>query len=185
MDIEKYSDRVKGFIQSAQTLALNEDHQQFSPEHILKVLLQDKEGMCSALIERSGGNSKAALIAVEAALAAMPQVSGGNDQLYMAQGLAKVFTTAEKASKKAGDSFVTVERLLLALVIEKSAASSKILKDAGLTADALNKVINTRLIDKYWLEPPCKGCVLFHMLTIFIQRSCTNAVQFATGKRRF
>ncbi|MFK5978781.1 MAG: ATP-dependent chaperone ClpB [Rhizobiaceae bacterium] len=142
MDIEKYSDRVKGFIQSAQTLALNEDHQQFSPEHILKVLLQDKEGMCSALIERSGGNPKAALVAVEAALAAMPQVSGGNDQLYMASGLAKVFATAEKASKKAGDSFVTVERLLLALVIEKSAASSKILKGAGLTADALNKTIN-------------------------------------------
>ena len=142
MDIEKYSDRVKGFIQSAQTLALNEDHQQFSPEHILKVLLQDKEGMCSALIERSGGDPKAALTAVEAALKAMPQVSGGGDQLYMAPGLAKVFATAEKASKKAGDSFVTVERLLLALVIEKSAASSKILKDAGLTADALNKVIN-------------------------------------------
>jgi len=142
MDIEKYSDRVKGFIQSAQTLALNEEHQQFSPEHILKVLLQDEEGMCNGLIERSGGNPKAALIAVEAALSAMPQVSGGSDQLYMAPALAKVFSTAETASKKSGDSYVTVERLLLALVIEKSAASAKILKEAGLSADALNKVIN-------------------------------------------
>ncbi|MEC9344056.1 MAG: Clp protease N-terminal domain-containing protein, partial [Pseudomonadota bacterium] len=142
MDIEKYSDRVKGFIQSAQTQALSKGHQQFSPEHILKVLLDDPEGLASSLIERAGGRPKDALLAVDAALKAMPSVSGGSGQLYMAQPLAKVLDTAEKAADKAGDSFVTVERLLLALAIEKSAATSGILSKAGVTANALNQAIN-------------------------------------------
>jgi ATP-dependent Clp protease ATP-binding subunit ClpB len=142
MDIEKYSDRVKGFIQSAQTQALSQGHQQFSPEHILKVLLDDSEGLASSLIEKAGGRPKDALLAVEAALKAMPSVNGGNSQLYMSQPLAKVFDTAEKAAQKAGDSFVTVERLLLALAIEKSAATSDILSKAGVTANSLNQAIN-------------------------------------------
>jgi len=142
MDIEKYTDRVKGFIQSAQSMALAADHQQFSPEHMLKALLQDTEGMCNALIERAGGDAKRALIAVEAALTAMPAVSGGNGQLYLAGPLAKIFSTAEKAAKKAGDSYVTVERLLLAMTIEKSADTAKMLKDAGVTPDGLNQAIN-------------------------------------------
>jgi ATP-dependent Clp protease ATP-binding subunit ClpB len=142
MNIEKYSDRVKGFIQSAQTQALSAGHQQFSPEHLLKVLLDDPEGLASSLIERAGGRPRDARLALDAALGTIPSVTGGNNQLYMAQPLARVFDTAEKTAEKAGDSFVTVERLLLALSIEKSAKTSDILAKAGLTANALNQAIN-------------------------------------------
>ncbi|MBB4105646.1 ATP-dependent chaperone ClpB [Allorhizobium borbori] len=142
MNIEKYSERVRGFLQSAQTHALSEGHQQFTPEHVLKVLLDDDQGMASALIERAGGNAKEAKIANDAALAKLPKVSGGNGGLSLTQPLARVFSTAEDAAKKAGDSFVTVERLLLALLIESSASTSASLKKAGLTPNALNTVIN-------------------------------------------
>ncbi|KGF69980.1 ATPase AAA [Hoeflea sp. BAL378] len=142
MNIEKYSERVRGFIQSAQTYALAENHQQFMPEHLLKVLMDDDQGMASSLIERAGGRPADVRLANQAALAKLPKVSGGNGQLYLSQPVAKVFQTAEDAAKKAGDSFVTVERLLLALVIESSAATSKILTNAGLTAQSLNTVIN-------------------------------------------
>src|ERR1041384_2041688 len=115
MNIEKYTDRARGFVQSAQSLALREGHQQFAPEHLLKVLLDDPEGLASGLIERSGGNSREALRAVGAALAKRPKVEGGGaGQLYLDPALARVFDAAEKAGEKAGDSFVTVERLLLA-----------------------------------------------------------------------
>ncbi|MEZ5881397.1 MAG: ATP-dependent chaperone ClpB [Nitratireductor sp.] len=142
MDIEKYSDRVKGFIQSAQTRALNDGHQQFTAEHVLKVLLEDPEGLAASLMQKAGGRPKDALMATDLALDKMPRVEGGNGQLYMSQPLAKVFATAEKAAEKAGDSYVTVERLLLALAIEKSAPTSQILEKAGLTANALNTAIN-------------------------------------------
>jgi ATP-dependent Clp protease ATP-binding subunit ClpB len=142
MNIEKYSERVRGFLQSAQTYALSEGHQQFTPEHVLKVLLDDEQGMATSLISRAGGDAKAVRIANDAALAKLPKVSGGNGQVYLAQPLAKVFSTAEDAAKKAGDSFVTVERLLLALAIESSASTSASLKKGGVTANALNQVIN-------------------------------------------
>ncbi|MBB4065089.1 ATP-dependent chaperone ClpB [Gellertiella hungarica] len=142
MNIEKYSERVRGFLQSAQTWALSEGHQQFSPEHVLKVLLDDDQGMASSLIERAGGSAREARIGNDAALAKLPKVSGGNGQIYLSQPLAKVFSTAEDAAKKAGDSFVTVERLLLALVIETTASTAATLKKAGVTAAALNQVIN-------------------------------------------
>ncbi|MGV8939075.1 MAG: ATP-dependent chaperone ClpB [Allorhizobium sp.] len=142
MNIEKYSERVRGFLQSAQTNALSDGHQQFSAEHVLKVLLDDEQGMASSLIERAGGDAKQARLANEAALAKMPKVSGGNGQVYLSQPLAKVFSTAEEAAKKAGDSFVTVERLLQALAIESSASTAASLKKAGVTASALNQVIN-------------------------------------------
>ena len=142
MNMEKYSERVRGFLQSAQTYALAEGHQQFTPEHILKILLDDPEGMAASLIERAGGRPEDARLGVEAALAKLPKVSGGNGQIYLAQPLAKVFSTAEEAAKKAGDSFVTVERLLLALTIEKSAETAKILENAGVTATSLNQAIN-------------------------------------------
>src|SRR5262249_34136073 len=120
MEFEKYTERARGFIQSAQSLALREGHQQFAPEHLLKVLLDDSEGLAAGLIDRAGGNSRAALTAVEDALSKRPKVGGsGAGQLYLDAGLARVFATAEKASEKAGDSYVTVERLLLALAIEK------------------------------------------------------------------
>ncbi|MCY0092443.1 ATP-dependent chaperone ClpB [Hoeflea ulvae] len=142
MNIEKYSERVRGFIQSAQSKALADGHQQFMPEHLLKVLMDDDQGMASSLIERAGGRPADVRLANEAALAKLPKVTGGNGQLYLSQPVAKVFDTAEEAAKKAGDSFVTVERLLLALVIESSAGTSKILTNAGLTAQALNQAIN-------------------------------------------
>ncbi|MBY5363952.1 ATP-dependent chaperone ClpB [Rhizobium leguminosarum] len=142
MNIEKYSERVRGFIQSAQTYALAQGHQQFTPEHVLKVLLDDDQGMAASLIERAGGDPKAARLANDAALAKLPKISGGNGNIYLAQPLAKVLSTAEEAAKKAGDSFVTVERLLQALAIESSASTFSTLKNAGVTAQGLNQVIN-------------------------------------------
>ncbi|MEO3389350.1 ATP-dependent chaperone ClpB [Mesorhizobium sp. CAU 1741] len=141
MNIEKYSERVRGFIQAAQTIALSRNHQQFVPEHLLKVLIDDEEGFAASLIDRAGGSSKDARLGVDAALEALPKVEGGNGQLYLAQPLAKVFSTAEELAKKAGDSFVTVERLLTALAMEKSAKTADILAKAGVTPTALNKVI--------------------------------------------
>jgi ATP-dependent Clp protease ATP-binding subunit ClpB len=142
MDIEKYSDRVKGFIQSAQSKALADGHQQFSAEHVLKVLLDDPEGLAASLMQRAGARPKDALLALDLALGKMPKVEGGNGQLYLAQPLAKVLATAEKIAEKAGDSYVTAERLLLAMCIEKGSPTSKILSDAGLTANGLNTAIN-------------------------------------------
>ncbi|MGY5780736.1 ATP-dependent chaperone ClpB [Rhizobium sp. LEGMi135b] len=142
MNIEKYSERVRGFLQSAQTYALAQGNQQFAPEHVLKVLLDDDQGMAASLIDRAGGDAKAARLANDAALAKLPKVSGGDGQVYLSQPLAKVFAAAEDAAKKAGDSFVTVERLLQALAIEPSASTSASLKKAGVTPVALNQVIN-------------------------------------------
>src|SRR5436190_7015823 len=143
MNIEKYTDRARGFVQSAQSLALREGHQQFAPEHLLKVLLDDPEGLAAGLIDRSGGNSREALRAVEAALAKRPKVEGGGaGGLYLEPALARVFDTAEKSGEKAGDSFVTVERLLLALAIEKDNEVGKILSRAGVTPQNLNAAIN-------------------------------------------
>jgi ATP-dependent Clp protease ATP-binding subunit ClpB len=142
MNLEKYSERVRGFIQAAQQAALNRNHQQFTPEHILKALVDDDEGFAASLIQRAGGRPRDVELGVDAALLAMPRVEGGNGQLYLAQPLAKVLSTAEEIAKKAGDSFVTVERLLTALAVEKSAKTADILAKAGVTAQALNAVIN-------------------------------------------
>lgn len=143
MNIERYTDRAKGFVQSAQSLALREGHQQFAPDHLLKVLLDDEEGLAAGLIDRSGGRSREALAAVERALAKRPKVSGGGaGQLYMAPELARVFDSAEKIAEKAGDKFVTAERLLLALALEKGTETAKILADAGVTPQGLNTAIN-------------------------------------------
>lgn len=141
MNIEKYTERARGFIQSAQTGALGKGHQQFAPVHLLKVLMDDDQGMASGLIERAGGDPKAVRAGVEAALNKIPKVSGDAGQLYLSRELAKVFDTAEQAAQKAGDSFVAVERLLLALVIEKDSDAGKILASAGVTAQGLNAAI--------------------------------------------
>lgn len=143
MNIEKYTERARGFIQSAQTAALGKGHQQFSPLHLLKVLLDDDQGMANGLIERAGGDAKAARAGVEAGLNKIPKVSGDAGQLYLSRELARVFDTAEQAAQKAGDSFVTVERLLLALVIEKDTDAGKVLASAGVTAQGLNQAIET------------------------------------------
>jgi ATP-dependent Clp protease ATP-binding subunit ClpB len=143
MNLEKYTERARGFAQSAQSLALREGHQQFTPEHLLKVLLDDEEGLAAGLIDRAGGNSRQALTEVEAALAKLPKVEGsGAGQLYMAPTTARLFDNAEKIAQKAGDSFVTVERLLLALAMEKGSQAAKILANAGVSAQTLNAAIN-------------------------------------------
>ncbi len=142
MNFEKYTDRSRGFVQAAQSLAQREGHQQFSPEHLLKVLLDDPEGLAAGLIDRSGGDSRQALAAVEAALAKRPRISGGGaGQIYLDPALARVFDAAEKAGEKAGDSFVTAERLLLALALERGSEAGKILSKAGVTPQNLNAAI--------------------------------------------
>jgi ATP-dependent Clp protease ATP-binding subunit ClpB len=142
MNLEKYTERARGFVQSAQSLAVREGHQQFTPEHILKVLLDDPEGLSAGLIDRAGGRSRDALQQVELALSKLPKVQGsGAGQLYLAPTTARLFDNAEKIAQKAGDSFVTVERLLLALSMEKGAESAKVLANAGVNAQALNGAI--------------------------------------------
>ena len=132
MNLEKYTERARGFVQAAQSLALREGHQQFTPEHLLKVLLDDEEGLAAGLIDRAGGNSREALRQVELALAKLPKVEGsGAGQLYMAPTTARLFDNAEKIAQKAGDSFVTVERLLLALAMEKGTEAAKIPEQCG------------------------------------------------------
>ncbi len=143
MNFDNYTDRSKGFIQSAQSLALREGHQQFTSEHLLKVLLDDEEGLAAGLISSAGGQPAIALQKTEEALSKLSKVSGeGAGQIYLTPPLAKVFDQAEKLAKKAGDNFVTVERLLTALAIEPSAGSSKILKESGVTPNSLNAAIN-------------------------------------------
>ena len=142
MNIEKYTERARGFVQSAQSLAVREGHQQFTPEHILKVLLDDEEGLSAGLIDRAGGRSRDALRDTELALAKLPKVQGaGAGQLYLAPATARIFDSAEKIAQKAGDFYVTVERLLLALAMEKSTEAGKILERAGVTPQTLNAAI--------------------------------------------
>jgi ATP-dependent Clp protease ATP-binding subunit ClpB len=141
--LEKYTERARGFIQSAQSLALREGHQQFTPEHVLKVLLDDDQGLAAGLIDKAGGRSREALAQVELALSKLPKVQGsGAGQLYLAPTTARLFDNAEKMAEKAGDSFVTVERLLVALALEKGADAAKILANAGVTPQTLNAAIN-------------------------------------------
>ncbi|WP_375200966.1 ATP-dependent chaperone ClpB [Hyphococcus sp.] len=142
MQFENYTDRARGLIQAAQTIALRDGHQQFTPEHVLKALLDDQEGLAANLIRAAGGQPEKALQLTDEALGKLPKVEGGNGQIYMAPPTAKVFATAEEIGKKAGDKFVTAERLLTALAVEASAGTAKILKDSGVTATKLNEAIN-------------------------------------------
>jgi ATP-dependent Clp protease ATP-binding subunit ClpB len=139
MDFEKFSERARGFVQAGQTIALRENHQRFLPDHLLKALLDDDQGFASNLIKRAGGEPSQVRAAVDAALAKVPRVEGGD--LIMDTATAKVLAEAEKLAKQAGDSFVTVERLLTALAIAKSEAAVA-LKAGGVTAQALNAAIN-------------------------------------------
>jgi ATP-dependent Clp protease ATP-binding subunit ClpB len=144
MNIEKYTERARGFIQSAQSLAVRDGHQQFSPLHLLKVLLDDSEGLAGGLIDRAGGNSRAILKATEDALNKLPKVSGsGAGQVYLSPELARAFDAAEKAAEKAGDSFVTVERLLLGLALEKNSEVGGVLARGGVTPQNLNAAIES------------------------------------------
>jgi ATP-dependent Clp protease ATP-binding subunit ClpB len=142
VQIEKYTDRLKSLIQSAQHLALVKGHQQFTPLHVLKALLDDEERLAVNLIEASGGNAQQASQAAERELAKLPRVEGsGAGQIYLSPETARLFDQAEQLSQKAGDQFVTVEYMLLALVLA-SGPVSDILKQAGLTAQNLNKAIS-------------------------------------------
>jgi ATP-dependent Clp protease ATP-binding subunit ClpB len=142
MNFEKYTERARGFVQSAQSLATRESHQQFAPEHLLKVLLDDPEGLAAGLIERAGGDSRQALKLTEQAIARVPKVTGSAaGQVYLAPGLARVFASAEKAAEKSGDSFVTVELMLLALALEKDTEAGKALASAGVNAQGVNSAI--------------------------------------------
>jgi ATP-dependent Clp protease ATP-binding subunit ClpB len=142
MDFEKFTERARGFIQSAQSGALAANHQLFTPEHLLKVLLDDEEGMAANLIRAAGGRPEEVRQAVEMALGKLPKVQGGGGQVYLAPETARVFDTAQDLAKKAGDSFVTAERLLQALAMTPGTPSATALKNAGITAQALNKAIN-------------------------------------------
>ncbi|MFN3497107.1 MAG: Clp protease N-terminal domain-containing protein, partial [Pannonibacter indicus] len=142
MNMEKYTERARGFIQSAQTFALGQGHQQFLPEHLLKVLIDDPEGMAAGLIDRAGGSSQDVRIAVEQAISRLPKVSGGSGQLYLSPAMARFFEQAEKVADKAGDSFVTVERMLLALAMDNDSEAGKLLAKAGVSPANLNQAIN-------------------------------------------
>ncbi|MGA8382369.1 MAG: Clp protease N-terminal domain-containing protein, partial [Stellaceae bacterium] len=142
MESEKYTERSKGFIQSAQGMALRSGHQRLTAEHLLKVLLDDKEGLSANLIRAAGGDPQVALRAVEAELAKLPRVEGsGAGQVYMAPEIARVFDQAEQIAQKAGDSFVTVERLLLALSMARETTAGKALGAAGVSPQKLNAAI--------------------------------------------
>ena len=142
MEFEKYTERARGFVQNAQTLALKSNHQQLTPLHLLKVQLEDREGLASNLIDAAGGSSARAYEALNAAFAKIPKVEGaGAGQIYLAPDTARLFEQAEQAAEKAGDSFVTAEYLLLALTMATSTEAGRILKEAGVTPQNLNTAI--------------------------------------------
>ncbi|MFX4220910.1 MAG: Clp protease N-terminal domain-containing protein [Thalassobaculum sp.] len=142
MNFEKLSDRCKGFLQAAQTMALGRGHQKLTPAHLLKVFIEDSEGLAATLIQRAGGDPKAALARVDSILEKLPQVEGsGAGQVYMSPELAKVLTQAEEVAKKAGDQYVTVERLLLSIALAAGTDAAKALTEAGLSPQNLEKAI--------------------------------------------
>jgi len=142
MNLEKYTERSKGMIQAAQTIALRMNHQQFTPEHVLKALLDDPEGLAANLMKAAGADPKTALLAVEAALSKIPAVEGAGGQLYLSKEIAKLFDVAEQISEKADDKYVTAERILLALAMQKGTPAAEALAKAGLTPQSLNQAIN-------------------------------------------
>jgi ATP-dependent Clp protease ATP-binding subunit ClpB len=143
MQIEKYSDRLKNLIQSAQNLALRNGHQQLTPLHLLKALLDDEDRLSGNLIEAAGGTATQVAREVDLELAKLPKVEGaGAGQIYLAPETARLFDQAEQLSQKAGDSFVTVEYMLLALALASASKAADILKRAGITAQNLNKAIS-------------------------------------------
>src|SRR5690606_7633451 len=143
MNLEKFTDRAKGFLQAAQTVAIRLNHQRITPEHVAKALLEDNEGMAAGLIQRAGGNPRAAAAAIDAALAKIPEVSGSGAQATpgLDNDAVRLLDQAEQIADKAGDSFVTVERLLLALVLARTTAAGQALQAAGISAEGLNAAI--------------------------------------------
>jgi len=140
MDMEKLTERARGFVQAAQTIALREQNQQLETQHLLKALLDDREGLAAGLLRAAGADPKKAADEVDAAVRALPKVQGGNDRMYAASSFSRALDAAEQAASKAGDSYVTAERLLFGLAIADSKAS-EILKKAGLTPQKLEAAI--------------------------------------------
>ena len=142
MEFESYTEKARGFVQAAQSSALASNHQHFKPEHLLKVLLDDQEGLASNLISAAGGDAKLARAEVEAALGKIPKVEGsGATQIYLSPEIARLFESAKEIADKAGDSFVTAERLLLALAMAAGTPSADALSKAGVTPQSLNSAI--------------------------------------------
>ena len=144
MNLERFTDRAKGFLQSAQTVAIRMNHQRITPDHVLKALLEDEQGMAAGLIQTAGGDARRATSETDAALAKIPAVSGSGAQQTpgLDNDTVRVLDQAEQVAQKAGDSFVTVERLLLALTLATTTSAGRALAAAGVTADALNGAIN-------------------------------------------
>ncbi len=143
MDMDRFTERSRGLLQAAQGLALAASHQQFTPEHLLKALIEDREGLAANLSRQAGGRPEQALELADAALDALPKVEGsGAGQLYMAPKTAEVLKTAQELADKAGDKFVPAERILQALTITPGAQAQEALKQAGVTAQGLNQAIN-------------------------------------------
>jgi ATP-dependent Clp protease ATP-binding subunit ClpB len=141
MNLEKFTERSRGFLQAAQTIAMRESHQRLLPEHLLKALMDDEQGLASNLIRRAGGSPERVTEALNAAMSKIAKVSGDAGQTYLDQQTGKVLDEAEKIAKKAGDSFVPVERILMALAMVKSGAKDAL--DAGaVSAQKLNAAIN-------------------------------------------
>ena len=143
MNLEKFTDRAKGFLQSAQTVAIRMNHQRITPAHILKALLEDSEGMSAQLIQRAGGNAGVAITEVDNALAKIPAVSGGGAQQTpgLDNDAVRLLDQAEQLAQKAGDSFVPVQRLLQALALASDNPAGKALKAASVDAKALEAAI--------------------------------------------
>mgnify|MGYP000011439823 FL=1 len=142
MDFEKYTDRARSIVQAAQGLALKSNHQQFAPEHLLKALLDDEAGLAANLIETAGGRIRQVQDGTAQALAANPKVEGGQGKLYLAPDTAKIFGAAEEAAQKAGDQYITAERLLQAISLTAGNKAYDTLKASGVTPQALNTAIN-------------------------------------------
>ncbi|MEJ6509950.1 MAG: ATP-dependent chaperone ClpB [Octadecabacter sp.] len=141
MNLEKFTERSRGFIQAAQSIAVRESHQRLAPEHLLKALLDDDQGLAANLINASGGDAKRAAQNNDSALSKIPTVSGDAAQTYMDGTTGKVLAEAEKLAQKAGDSFVPVERILMALAMTKSKAKDALVA-GNVSAQALNSAIN-------------------------------------------
>src|SRR5262249_47238611 len=141
MDMEKLTERARGFVQAAQTIAIREQNQQLETQHLLKALLDDREGLAAGLLSAAGANARQAADEADRAVQALPKVSGGGDKFYAAPSFSRALDAAEQAATKAGDSYVTAERLLFGLAITPGPAAD-ILKKVGLTPQKLEQAIS-------------------------------------------
>ncbi len=141
MNFEKYTEKARGIVEAAQRIALAQNHQHLRPLHLLKAMMDDEDGFAASLIERAGGNVQLVIDGIEREFRKLPKVEGGSGGLHLTPELARVFERAEKLASKAGDSFVTVERLLQAIIIETDGIAAQVLRQAGVDAIALEKAI--------------------------------------------